>query len=226
MTLENQSIILKRTELALDSKTELINAKNEIIENLKIVVEQFKKDAPRSNQQTLTSEVDTQTDEDDLTSPIPGLQESVLCLRNMALHGVILNGLLVWVNMQRQTTAENIWKALAIRHFTKEEITDAKEALWDVGDTNVLGKLIKRQGTSKSSSELDDISTALTKLVEKKVLLLFIATSNMVMKTPSHNVNTHDANNDAIINRLKLLEDSVNAFIGNQCDHNKELFSK
>ena len=38
IALENQSIILKKTELALDSKTELINAKNEIIENLKIVL--------------------------------------------------------------------------------------------------------------------------------------------------------------------------------------------
>ena len=84
----------------------------------------------------------------------------------MALHGVILNGFLVWINMQRRTTAENIWKALAIKHFTKEEITDAKDAMWDVGDTNVLGKLIKRQGSPKSSSELDDISTALIKLAE------------------------------------------------------------
>ena len=46
------------------------------------------------------------------------------------------------------------------------------------------------------------------------------------MRTPSYNLNTHDADNDAVVNRLKLLEDSVNAFIGNQCDHNKELFNK
>ena len=67
MALENQSIILKKTELALDSKTELINAKNEIIENLKIVVDQFLINAPRPNEHTLTSEVDTineQTDEE------------------------------------------------------------------------------------------------------------------------------------------------------------------
>ena len=49
MALENQSIILKKTELALDSTTELINAENKIIENLKIVVYQFKKNAPRPN---------------------------------------------------------------------------------------------------------------------------------------------------------------------------------
>ena len=48
----------------------------------------------------------------------------------------------------------------------------------------------------------------------------------MLMRTPSYNLNTHDADNDAVVNRLKLLEDSVNAFIGNQCDHNKELFNK
>ena len=48
----------------------------------------------------------------------------------------------------------------------------------------------------------------------------------MVMNTPPHNVNTHVADNDDIVNQLKLLEDSVNAFIGNQCDHNKELFNR
>ena len=47
----------------------------------------------------------------------------------------------------------------------------------------------------------------------------------MLMRTPSYNLNTHDADNDAVVNRLKLLEDS-DAFIGNQCDHNKELFNK
>ena len=225
--LEDQALILHKTELAYESQTELLNAKNEVIEHLKTFLEHQKNDSA-SNKQTLRSEVETvgQLANDELTPPIPGLQESVLCLRNTALHGVILNGLLVWVNIQRRTTAENIWKAIATKHFTKEEITDAKEAPWDVGDSNALGKQIKRQGPSKSSTELDDISTALTILAEKKILPLFITTSNMLMRTPSYNLNTHDADNDAVVNRLKLLEDSVNAFIGNQCDHNKELFNK
>ena len=225
--LEDQALILHKTELAYESQTELLNAKSEIIENLKTFLEHQKNDSV-SNKQTLRSEVETvgQLGNDELTPPIPGLQESVLCLRNTALHGVILSGLLVWVNMQRRTTAENIWKAIATKHFTKDEITDAKEALWDVGDSYALGKQIKRQGPSKSSSELDDISTALTILAEKKIIPLFITTSNMLMRTPSYNLNTHDADNDAVVNRLKLLEDSVNAFIGNQCDHNKELFNK
>ena len=145
--LEDQALILHKTELAYESQTELLNAKSEIIENLKTFLEHQKNDYV-SNKQTLRSEVETvgQLGNDELTPPIPGLQESVLCLRNTALHGVILSGLLVWVNMQRRTTAENIWKAIATKHFTKDEITDAKEALWDVGDSYALGKQIKRQG--------------------------------------------------------------------------------
>ena len=79
---------------------------------------------------------------------VSGLEESILCLSNTALHGVLLNGFLVWADIQKRTTANNIWKTQALKHFTKEEITDAKEMLWDVGDKNILGKLIKRQGAS------------------------------------------------------------------------------
>ena len=36
---------------------------------------------------------------------VPGLEESILFLSNTALHGVILNGFLVWADIQRRTTA-------------------------------------------------------------------------------------------------------------------------
>ena len=65
---------------------------------------------------------------------MPGLQESVLCSSNLALRGVVLNGLLVWADIQRRMTAENIWKEGALKHFTKHELIDAKEILWDVAE--------------------------------------------------------------------------------------------
>ena len=63
---------------------------------------------------------------------VPGLQESMLCLSNIALHGVIVSGLLVWADIKCCTNPVELWKAEAIKHFTKEEISEAKNLLWDV----------------------------------------------------------------------------------------------
>ena len=124
----------------------------------------------------------------ELGSPasMPGLQESMLCMSNI-LHGVVLNGLLVWADIQRRTTAENIWKEEARKYFTKDELTDAKEILWDVADKTVLRKMIKRRETSKSNAEINDISNALKKFSENEVMPIFLGTSNMVMPTPLFN---------------------------------------
>ena len=52
---------------------------------------------------------------------VPGLQESMLCLSNIALHGVIVSGLLVWAaDIKRRTNPVELWKAGAIKHFTKQ----------------------------------------------------------------------------------------------------------
>ena len=85
--------------------------------------------------------------------------------------------------------------------------------LRDLGDRNILGKLIKRQGASKSTTEIDDISTALTNLAEKEVLPLCIGTSNMVMQTPSFNVHCEEANIGAVVDRMKCLEESIDSFV-------------
>ena len=49
--LEDQALILHKTELAYESQTELLNAKSEIIENLKTFLEHQKNDSV-SNKQT------------------------------------------------------------------------------------------------------------------------------------------------------------------------------
>ena len=38
------------------------------------------------------------------------------------IKGVIINGFLLWVDIQRKITPENIWKAHAIKRFMKDEI--------------------------------------------------------------------------------------------------------
>ena len=115
---------------------------------------------------------------------IPGFEESMLCLSQIALHGIAVNGLLVWIDIQRRTVTAKEWKENAVKYFTGEEITDAKNILWDICDENVIGKKVNRQGTSKGVSEINDIEKAFNTLVEKGILPLFVATSTMVMSTP------------------------------------------
>ena len=83
---------------------------------------------------------------------------------------------------------EDLWKQQVLANFTAEEITNAKNALWDVGNTNdLLGRNIVRKGDSKSASEISDICTALKSLSEKQKMPVFIATSTMVMQSPETN---------------------------------------
>ena len=43
----------------------------------------------------------------------------MLCLSNIALHWVIVSGLLVWADIKHCTNPVELWKAEAIKHFTR-----------------------------------------------------------------------------------------------------------
>ena len=102
----------------------------------------------------------------------------------------MLNGLLLWVDIERKTTYENIWKPQAFSRFDKEEISAAKEELWKIVGDPLLGKSVKRQGPSKSKAELQGICYAMKKLSEGDVLPMFPGTSNMVIKTSVYNIDS------------------------------------
>ena len=75
------------------------------------------------------------------------------------------------------------------------------------------GKLIKRQGASKSKVEIDDIAELFKKLSESSRLPMFIGTSNMIIKTPVYNVDSDICDNSRIATRLKVLEEYVSSLI-------------
>ena len=130
-------------------------------------------------------------------------------LVNNNKNGSIPNALLLWIDIQRMSTAENIWKTQAMSHFTAEEILAAKNELWSQCGEHRLGKLINRQGTSKTKAELEDISTALKNLAENDAMPIFLGSSEMIRKTPIFNADTTNNSSDVIANRLKILEDML-----------------
>ena len=90
--------------------------------------------------------------EDDGWVKKKGVAEMEEYIRSSAPNGVVLNGLLVWIDIQKKTTPENIWKAQALSKCSKEDITEAKNALLEVGDELVIGKIEKRIGGKKGNN--------------------------------------------------------------------------
>ena len=92
-------------------------------------------------------------------------------------------------------------------------ISAAKEELWKIAGEETLGKITKRQGSSKTKNDLDDISSAMEKLSTNNVLPMFLGTSKMIMKTPVYNTDPNNCDNGILANRLKVLEEAVNSLI-------------
>ena len=70
-----------------------------------------------------------------------------------AKNGVILNGILTWIDIQQKTTAPYVWRNQANAWFSEPEVMEAKEALWNVcaNKVEVIGKLINRTSSDKKN---------------------------------------------------------------------------
>ena len=84
------------------------------------------------------------------------------------------------------TRTENEWKGESLTRFLKEETTEAKESLWRVCGNNIPNPIKRRQGASKSNSEINDISEGMKVLAENDHLPIFLATSDMIKETPMY----------------------------------------
>ena len=118
--IDDLSMISGTVDLALSAKDILLHAKEEIIDNLKTIVA-LRKDNQQEGGNPPVIKLSK-----------PGVKE---CCEFIEIHtssSAVLNGLLLWADVQRQTTPENVWKAQTIKKFLKEDITQAKELLWSV----------------------------------------------------------------------------------------------
>ena len=80
--------------------------------------------------------------------------------------------------------------------------------IWSNCDESLIGKHIRRQGTSKTNNELEDMSAALRMLDGSQKMPTFIASSEMVMKTPTFNADTAACNN-VLATRIKKLDETI-----------------
>ena len=146
-----------------------------------------------------------------------GVEKMEDFLKNSVPNGIVMNGLLLWINIQRMTTAENIWKSQLLKKNVAEEITAAKHALWEVADENIVGRYSVRRGDKKLSAEIDDIAGAMKKLQQANDLPMFLATSDMIAKGPVLNsINREEVDVGDVLNNVKRMEESMSAFIEDQ----------
>ena len=212
--LDLQTKLIEKTEIALQSKNELVSAKNEIIANLKNInaLRQNLEDNIKNN---LASKdlinPDKENQDEDVEPKIQknGVKECCEYIEVHATNGAITNALLLWADIQRKQHPEDIWKSEIAKKFTSLEITDAKDTLWRVSGEELLGKLVKRQGNSKVNSEVNDICAALKTLSERDAMPMFLCTSGMVAQTPIYE--TSQENNVEV--KLNNINSSIKSVI-------------
>ena len=138
-----------------------------------------------------------------------GVQECCEFINIHAKNGAITSGLLLWADIQRKQHPDSIWKAETVKKFSRQEITEAKDILWRTAGESLLGKIVNRQGNSKSASEVNDISIAFKKLEEKDAVPMLLCTSGMVAQTPVFDQDP--VNKDA--EKLDVIDTSVKSII-------------
>ena len=214
--MEAKAELNRKTESALQAKDDLLAAKDEIIDGLKIIAEINKINATTPDDTGSTPVADEVTSNYEVqekdTTQNGSIQECCEFIQIHAKHGVITNGLLLWADIKRKQHPEKIWKDEAVKKFTKQEITDAKEMLWRVSGEESIGEMTRRQGQSKTTSEMNDICAALKTLSEKDSIPMFLCTSGMIAETslfesPQLTIRTKETE------QLKHIDESIGSIL-------------
>ena len=115
--------------------------------------------------------------------------EVVKHLSDHGKKGVVMSGLVAWVEVQIDTQGCDIWRPLAERNWLEGEVTAAKEALRAVCGPDLLTLYpdfkTNRQGTNKKSKEIEDIMKAIVALQNNNIMPLVVASSGMMGRCPS-----------------------------------------
>ena len=84
----------------------------------------------------------------------PTLQDLSRHLQESARNGVVINGIILWIDIQMNETAEEIWKNIALQRFTDEELREAKRNLWMAAGSN-LAPPQNRQGSNSNKNDCE-----------------------------------------------------------------------
>ena len=133
-------------------------------------------------------------------------------VKNTAKNGIILSGVLAWVDIQTHTTAEGVRQQQMASLFTLEEIEEAVEDLWGAcgGQDSIIGAIPKRNNVANKAKNLvDDVFKAFKKLEEHDKKPAILATSVQLRKIRTYNVDDSLVNTSDVMERVKMLEGCI-----------------
>ena len=157
--------------------------------------------------------------------PDESLSDVFNYLKKNAKNGIAINGILVWIDVQLNGTAPNVWKAQAAYAFLDEEIDAARSALWKAaGDKKeLIGEIIAHKSPGKKEKNIEDIHKAMTKLKDNGVLPMLLSTNKMIRNFPVFHCDKDTMNVGDVMNKVRVLEDSMNSFMKQNCDQMQAL---
>jgi hypothetical protein len=139
-------------------------------------------------------------------------------------NGIVIDGLVSWINLVQESVTENVWKQQVLSHYEENEISESKAELWKACEVNIGDTLkSRRQGDNKTLMEIDDIHKGLRKLKSDSKLPLILASSGMMAKAPSFGGISDKSTMGDVVSRVKELEECVGAFVKKQSEQMKEL---
>ena len=102
--------------------------------------------------------------------------------------GIVISGIVTWIEAQIDTQVTDAWKSLAERCLLEGEVTAAKDALKNASG-QVLETLVpefkkKRSGEGKKVKEIDDIRKAILALRTASEMPLVLASSAQMVRCP------------------------------------------
>ena len=108
-------------------------------------------------------------------------------MKNNAMNGIAINGLLLWMDVQQKTTPPNILLAQAAATFCEIDVDAARADLWKAAGNrkDLIGEIVAHRSPGKKEKNLEDIHKTMMIIKEKDVLPLLLCTHKMVPNFPA-----------------------------------------
>ena len=132
-------------------------------------------------------------------------------------HGVIFNGVISWILVQKETNPTEIWKNIALKHYNEGEVKEAWKEMAKLKDklTELEPKLglVHKGSRNQTETELDDIEEAVNKLTEAGCMPLVMASSKMILREPRFWRKDKGEDISGVAAELKELKEAMVGFV-------------
>ena len=148
-------------------------------------------------------------------------------LRDHGQKGVVISGLVAWMEVQMNTEGCEIWRGLAERNWLAEEVTLAKDALGAAcgGTLDTLVPEFKKK-RQKKEKEIEDIRKAIVALQNNNSMPLVLASSGMMGRCPPAWGQPATSTTQDVMGKVHMLEEVMSSHMELQRKQMEKLSQK